>query len=153
MNTNKVQPARRRIAARRKESVDAAPAADAGAPRPHDPGNISVADSAGRAEGEHTLEHTLETLSVDHATAERLKKLPRDVGWLLVTAGVVGVVMPGVLGVPFLLLGGLILTPATNRRAERWLAGHAPGVLKGSMRQVNRFLDDLERRYPRTRGK
>lgn len=109
--------------------------------------------SRGEAEPEHTLERTLETLSVDHATAERLQKLPHDIGWLLVTAGVVGVVMPGVLGVPFLLLGGLILTPATNRRAESWLAGHAPGVLKGSMRQVNRFLDDLERRYPRSQGK
>ena len=95
------------------------------------------------------LEHALEALSVDHLTAERLQRLPRDVGWLLMTAGVVGVVMPGVLGVPFLVLGGLIVSPATNKHAERWLSGHAPGVFKGSIRQINRFLDDLERRYPR----
>jgi hypothetical protein len=104
-------------------------------------------------EEDHTLEHALEALSVDHATAERLQKLPHDIGWLLVTAGVVGVVMPGVLGVPFLLLGGLILTPVTNRHAERWLSGHGPKVMKGSMRQINRFLDDLERRYPHPRNR
>lgn len=93
-------------------------------------------------------ERQLEPLPVDPATAERLRSLPPDVGWLLLTAGIVGELMPGVLGFPFLLLGCLILTPATNRRAERWLAGHAPTFLQGSMRQVSRFLDDLERRYP-----
>lgn len=98
----------------------------------------------------HALELTLEALSVDHRTAERIQKLPHDVGWLLVTAGVVGVVMPGVIGVPFLVLGGLILMPATNQRAEHWLSGHSPKLFKGSIRQINRFLDDLERRYPRS---
>jgi hypothetical protein len=75
--------------------------------------------------------------------------LPHDIGWLLVTAGVVGMVMPGVLGTPFLVLGGLILMPATSQRAERGRAGHSPRIFKGSIRQINRFLDDLERRYPR----
>lgn len=101
------------------------------------------------AEADHALERTLEALSVDHASAERIQKLPHDIGWLLVTAGAVGMVMPGVLGTPFLVLGGLILMPATSQRAERWLAGHSPRIFKGSIRQINRFLDDLERRYPR----
>lgn len=99
--------------------------------------------------GGHTLEQALEALSVDHASAERIQKLPHDIGWLLMTAGVVGMVMPGVLGTPFLVLGGLILMPATSQRAEHWLAGHSPRIFKGSIRQINRFLDDLERRYPR----
>ncbi|MFO1419053.1 MAG: hypothetical protein U1E83_10340 [Methylotetracoccus sp.] len=98
----------------------------------------------------HEIEHTLESLSVDEDTAKRMQALPQDVGWLLVTAGAVGVVMPGVLGLPFLVLGGLILWPKTNRRAERWLEGHAPKLFQGSMRQISRFLDDLERRYPRS---
>lgn len=99
-------------------------------------------------DAQHALERTLEALSVDHQTAERIQKLPHDIGWLLVTAGVVGFVMPGVIGVPFLALGGLILFPGTNRKAEHWLAGHAPRIFKGSIRQINRFLDDLEQRYP-----
>ncbi len=150
MNTNQAQPRRRRSAARPKDSVGAAPAVGTAASRPQEAENGPPAHAARAAVGEDALEHALEALSVDHATAERIQKLPRDVGWLLVTAGVVGVVMPGVLGVPFLALGGLILLPGTNRRAERWLSGHSPKIFKGSMRQINRFLDDLDRRYPRS---
>ena len=102
---------------------------------------------------EEALEHNLVALELDEETVRRIEKLPRDMGWLLFTAGVVGMVMPGVLGTPFLVLGGLMLWPWTNRRAERWLAGHSPKAFKGSMRQINRFLDDLEKRYPRTGGK
>jgi hypothetical protein len=95
------------------------------------------------------LEQSLVALDMDEQTIHRVEKLPRDVGWLLITAGLVGVVVPGVLGVPFLVLGGLVLMPLTSRRAEQWLGGHSPKMFKGSVRQINRFLDDLERRYPR----
>ena len=95
------------------------------------------------------LEHSLVALDMDEQTIHRVEKLPRDVGWLLITAGLVGVVVPGVLGVPFLVLGGLVLMPLTSQRAEHWLSGHSPKMFKGSVRQINRFLDDLERRYPR----
>ena len=95
------------------------------------------------------LEHSLVALDMDEQTIHRVEKLPRDVGWLLITAGLVGVVVPGVLGVPFLVLGGLVLMPVTSQRAEHWLSGHSPRMFKGSVRQINRFLDDLERRYPR----
>lgn len=96
------------------------------------------------------LEHSLVAMNLDDATVRRVKQLPHDVGWLLFTAGVVGMIMPGVLGTPFLILGGLMLWPRTSERAEHWLAGgHASGTFKGSARQINRFLDDLERRYPK----
>lgn len=98
------------------------------------------------------LEHSLVALDMDEQTIHRVEKLPRDVGWLLITAGLVGVVVPGVLGVPFLVLGGLVLMPVTSQRAEHWLSGHSPKMFKGSVRQINRFLDDLERRYPRRNG-
>jgi hypothetical protein len=79
-------------------------------------------------------------------------RLPRDVGWLLLLGGTVGFAAPGVLGLDMLALGALILWPGNARRIERWLAGHSPPkVLRGSLKQVNRFLEDLERRYPRTR--
>ena len=67
---------------------------------------------------------------------------------LLITAGVVGLVTPGVLGLPFLAMGGLVLWPGSSTRLERWLNGQPPRLLKGSMKQIGRFLDDLERRYP-----
>jgi hypothetical protein len=98
------------------------------------------------------LEQSLVALDMDEQTIDRVEKLPRDVGWLLITAGLVGVVVPGVLGVPFLVLGGLVLMPLTSQRAEQWLGGHSPKMFEGSVRQINRFLDDLDRRYPRRQG-
>ena len=110
-----------------------------------------VADSA-PTNREDILEHNLVALELDESTVKRIEHLPRDVGWLLITAGLVGVIVPGVLGVPFLVLGGLVVMPVTSRRAERWLSGHTPKMFKGSVRQINRFLDDLEHRYPRRGG-
>jgi len=95
------------------------------------------------------LEKSLVAMNLDQDTIQRIERLPRDIGWLLVTAGMVGIVMPGVLGLPFLVLGGLVIMPVTSRHAEHWLSGHSPSIFKGSVKQINRFLDDLERRYPR----
>jgi hypothetical protein len=75
-------------------------------------------------------------------------KIPRDAGLLLTTAGILGLVVPGVVGMPFLILGGLILLPQSRSRAEGWLSGKAPKAFGGSIKQINRFLRDLERRYP-----
>lgn len=75
-------------------------------------------------------------------TPARVDQLPKEAGWLLITAGVVGLVVPGVLGTPFLLAGGLALVPGGSKLLSRW-AG------RSAMRQVGRFLYDLERRYPR----
>ena len=74
--------------------------------------------------------------------AVRVEQLPKEDGWLLISAGVVGLVVPGVLGTPFLLAGALVLVPGGSKLLSRW-AG------RSAMRQVGRFLDDLERRYPR----
>jgi hypothetical protein len=75
-------------------------------------------------------------------TPVRVERLPKEAGWLLITAGVVGLVVPGVIGTPFLLAGAVVLTPGGSKLLSRW-AGHS------AMRQIGRFLDDLERRYPR----
>jgi len=77
-------------------------------------------------------------------TPVRVEELPKETGWLLITAGVVGLVVPGVPGTPFLLAGAVVLAPGGSKLLSRW-AGHS------TMRQIGRFLDDLERRYPRRR--
>ena len=97
------------------------------------------------------LEKSLGALNIDAVTIERIENLPHDIGWLLFTAGVLGIILPGIIGTPFLIVGSLIIWPGTNQRAERWLKGQSPTMFKGSIRQVNRFLDDLERRYPAPR--
>jgi hypothetical protein len=91
-------------------------------------------------------------LEPERSTERRIRELPHDVGWLLITAGIVGLVTPGVLGLPFLAMGGLVLWPGNGKRLERWLSNPPPKWLRGSMKQIDRFLDDLERRYPRDPG-
>jgi hypothetical protein len=81
-----------------------------------------------------------------------VEQLPRGAGWLLITAGVVGVVVPVVPGAPFLLAGAILLTPGGSRFLVRWVGRNPPKFVRSAMRPINRFLVDLERRYPRTRS-
>jgi len=74
--------------------------------------------------------------------ALRIAHLPKEAGWALITAGVVGLVVPGVVGTPFLLAGAVVLAPGGSKLLARWAPSSAT-------RQIGRFLDDLERRYPR----
>lgn len=73
--------------------------------------------------------------------------LPKDLGVMLVSAGVLGFVLPGP-GAPALLAGGLILWPRAFGKAERWFQRRFPEAHRQGMGHVNRFLTDLERRYP-----
>src|SRR5215831_7909856 len=86
----------------------------------------------------------LEESAVEELTAVRVGQLPKDAGWLLITAGVVGLVVPGVFGIPFLFAGALVLALGGTKLLSR-LVGHS------GMRQIGCFLDNLERRYPRRR--
>ena len=82
----------------------------------------------------------------------RVEQLPRGAGWMLITAGVVGLVVPGVPGAPFLLAGVILLTPGGSRFLSQWAGRNPPKFVHSAMRPISRFLDDLERRYPRTRS-
>ena len=42
---------------------------------------------------------------------EVIEKLPTEVGILLIVAGLGGILLPGPVGAPFLILGGLSLFP------------------------------------------
>jgi hypothetical protein len=81
-------------------------------------------------------------------TLRSLADAPRDVGWLLLSAGIIGEIVPGVIGTPFWVVGTLMLWPPMGERAEAWLESQTPNLYRGGMRQVRRFLDDLDRRYP-----
>jgi len=73
--------------------------------------------------------------------ALHMAHLPKETGWALITAGVIGLVVPGVVGAPFLLAGAAVLAPGGSKLLARW----AP---RSATRQIGRFLDDLERRFP-----
>jgi hypothetical protein len=86
--------------------------------------------------------------AVDEQLMRRIEKLPKEAGWALITAGVIGVIAPGIVGVPFLVAGAFVLTPGGPLRLSRW-AGRKPRKFAHSaLRQICRFIDDLERRYP-----
>lgn len=78
----------------------------------------------------------------------RLDSLPKEVGVLLIVAGIGGVVLPGPVGTPFILIGGAVLFPKVFQGLERKLEKRFPNFHREGMRQVKRFVYDLERRYP-----
>jgi len=84
----------------------------------------------------------------DESAVRRIKDLPREFGVMLVSVGALGVVLPGLMGAPALVAGGLVLWPGTLGGLEQWLRRRNPGLYHRGMQQIGRFLDDLERRYP-----
>ena len=80
--------------------------------------------------------------------ASILQGLPREVGALLMSVGALGVVIPGMVGVPAVIAGGLVIWPNTFRPIEGWLGRKFPKVHRQSLEQIRRYLDDLEHRYP-----
>lgn len=78
----------------------------------------------------------------------RIESMPRDVGVMLLGVGFAGFVLPGIFGLPFLLAGGVILMPETTRKIKRKFGMEKPGHTDFADKQINRFLDDLDKRYP-----
>ena len=109
---------------------------------------------AGEGRGGGTLEvgSDLESPNVQSLASPtpplRLEDLPKELGVLLTTVGVLGFVLPGMAGTPALIAGGLVLWPKTFGKVENWLQGRFPSTHRTSMQQVGRFLDDLQKRYP-----
>ena len=84
----------------------------------------------------------------DQPVVLRIDELPRDVGWVLVYVGVLGVVLPGIIGFPFVIAGGAILLPGGPKLLTRWMGSKPPPVVHAGMKQITRLVYDLERRYP-----
>ena len=84
----------------------------------------------------------------EEAELSRIKDLPKEVGVMLMTVGVLGFVLPGVVGTPAAIAGGLVLWPRTFGKVENWFERRFPKIHKQSLYQINRYLNDLESRYP-----
>jgi hypothetical protein len=85
----------------------------------------------------------------DEEALRRFTELPKEAGWLLITAGAVGLAVPGILGTPFLLAGAVVVVPGGPQLLSRWVGRNPPKIVHSAIRQINRFVGDLERRYPR----
>ena len=77
-----------------------------------------------------------------------LKDVPKDVGVMLFSVGLTGFILPGITGIPALLAGGAVLWPETFGKIENWFKRKYPSAHKGGMKQIGRFLTDLDQRYP-----
>ncbi|MFI5458493.1 MAG: hypothetical protein ACHRXM_23930 [Isosphaerales bacterium] len=86
-------------------------------------------------------------ITLEQAELNKIKQLPKEVGVMLITAGIVGLILPGP-GTPAIIAGGLVLWPKGFGKLESWLERRYPGVHRQSMKQIGRFLNDLEKRYP-----
>ena len=86
--------------------------------------------------------------SEEEAELRRIKDLPKEVGVMLMTVGVLGLVLPGVVGTPAMIAGGLVLWPKAFGKVENWFERKFPKVHKQSLHQIHRYLNDLENRYP-----
>jgi hypothetical protein len=84
----------------------------------------------------------------EEETLRQIRNLPPELAVLLLSVGVLGFVLPGMIGTPALIAGGLALWPRAFGRAETWFAKRYPSVHRKSLHQMGRFLADLDRRYP-----
>ena len=80
-------------------------------------------------------------------TRQRLRTLPPEVGAVLMTVGIAGLIFPGPLGTPFILAGGLVLAPKYFQQAELWLEKRCPDMHRAGRRCLDRFIDDFDRRF------
>jgi hypothetical protein len=83
--------------------------------------------------------------------ASRIERAPKGVGVLLLTAGVVTGMLPpppGPFDISLMLAGGVMLWPRGLRAADEWSRRRFPQAHRAGMRFLERYLDDLERRYP-----
>lgn len=98
--------------------------------------------------GNHPPETVKKQPTSEESLEARVKRMPKDVGVMLLSVGLAGVVLPGVLGLPFVLAGGVILMPKTTQKVRRSLGMKNEEENDFATRQITRFLDDFERRYP-----
>jgi len=79
---------------------------------------------------------------------ERIKHLPKEVGALLLVAGIGGLLLPGPVGTPFVLMAAVVLWPSLFERLELLFEHRCPKTHRAGVRQIKRYLSDLECRYP-----
>jgi hypothetical protein len=109
------------------------------------PGGAAGTAARGAAGSDAAMDGT----AVDEQTLLRIANVPPDVGWMMVTVGILGVILPGLIGTPFLVTGIAVLVPGGPELLTGWVRENPNWVVLTGLKQMSRWLDDLERRYPR----
>jgi hypothetical protein len=91
---------------------------------------------------------TSNKMSEEVDVVRRVRAMPTEVGVLLIVSGIGGILLPGPVGTPFLILGCLMLWPKAFQNTGKCFEKHFPTMHRHGVTQINRYLDDLEKRYP-----
>ena len=83
--------------------------------------------------------------------AANSRAISQEVGALLIVSGIAGILLPGPVGTPLLILGCVMLWPKAFERIDLVFAKRFPRAHRLGVIQSRRFLSDLERRYPISR--
>jgi hypothetical protein len=75
----------------------------------------------------------------------------REIGSLLIVSGIAGMIIPGPVGTPLLILGCVMFWPRAFAPIQRFFQKQFPRTHRVGALQSARFLSDLQRRYPASR--
>jgi hypothetical protein len=92
-----------------------------------------------------------ETPANEAGETARKRAISHEVGALLIVSGVAGILLPGPVGTPLLILGCVMIWPKAFERVDRFFKKRFPRTHQVGALQSARFLNDLERRYPVSR--
>jgi hypothetical protein len=81
-------------------------------------------------------------------THELLENFPPEIATLLIMSGIAGILLPGPVGAPMLIAGGVVMWPRTFRPIERWFSKKFPSVHRDGVIQLKEFVQNLEKRFP-----
>lgn len=95
------------------------------------------------------MQMTPDELREYERACQRLVDMPNDFGWIFFAVGVIGIILPGIPGIPFIIVGGAVLLPGGRSWLSRQTARKPGKAMRSFVRQFNRFLDDFERDCPR----
>ena len=112
-------------------------------------GDIAPGESfAPTLSAETKAQLTPEELKEFEKACQRLVAMPNDLGWIFVSVGLLGVILPGIIGFPFVIVGGAVLCPGGRKWLSRQTVRRPGPAVRAFVRQMNRFMDDLERDCP-----
>lgn len=114
-------------------------------PMRNDPGD---SDSAGGSNSQSGSDAASAESDSAREMNELLENFPPEIATLLIMAGVAGVLLPGPVGAPLVIAGGLVYWPKTFRPIERWFSRKFPSLHREGVIQLKEFIVNLKRRYP-----
>ncbi|QFY43452.1 hypothetical protein F6R98_13165 [Candidatus Methylospira mobilis] len=90
-----------------------------------------------------------EQVPTEYFDMDMLDTIPKDIGWMLLILGIIGIAVPGMVDIPLVIAGSIIIWPSTYRIFQRMARTKRQAhLLDAPVRFLSRFHADLEKRNP-----